>query len=265
MGAGHRGRPGGPRADRPLLGRGRPASAPPRPGDGPGPRPRADPPRLPGAGGLRGLAAVAAQGARRGARTPASALGRRGAPRRRRSRRRHVPRGARTGRVAVPARHRGAARPGRAHAGARVGRHDGAHRGWRRIGRGRHPHPRLPGARRLLVPGGRQAVHHRWGPRPDREHRALRPGPALGRAGRGRPRYEGPVALPRTQVPLRPGHRRTPRPQRGHHHAGGEQDGPGRLGHLRTGLRRRRHGQGPCWATCTTGCARCSTRSAGPA
>ena len=92
-----------------------------------------------------------------------------------------------------------------------VGRHHGAHRAGRRLRRRRRPHPGGPAGRRLLAHRGRQAVHHLRRAPDEREHRPPGAGPAGRRRGRRRPGHQGPVAVHRAQVALRPRHRRADR------------------------------------------------------
>ena len=101
--------------------------------------------------------------------------------------------------------------------------------------------------RRLLAHRGRQALHHLGRARPDREHHPPRAGPPGRRRGRRRPGHQGPVAVHRAEVPLRPRDRRADRrAQRRLRHQRRAQDGHQGLHHLRADLRRRtrRPGQG---------------------
>ena len=121
----------------------------------------------------------------------------------------------------APQRHPRAAALGRAHDRAGLGRHDGAHRARCGVRRRRGPHQGRPPGRRLVAPGGREAVHHLGRPGRHREHHAHGARPPRGReAG-----HQGPLPVPRAQVPLRPGHRRAGRAQRRVRHQPRAQDG----------------------------------------
>ena len=154
----------------------------------------------------------------------------------------HVHGGRAVRRHPLPQRQRDAEEDGPAHGRPRLGRHDGADRARRRLRRRRRPHQGGRAARRLVAHRGRQALHHLGRAGHDREHRPPRPGPSRGR-GRG---HQGPVAVRRAEVPLRPRDRRARRAQRRLRHQRRAQDGPQGLDHLRAALRRdRRHpGQG---------------------
>ena len=125
---------------------------------------------------------------------------------------------------------------------ARLGRHDGAHRAGRGLGRRRRPHQGRPAGRRLLAHRRREAVHHlRRLRRPVREHRPPGAGAPRGR----RPGHQGPVAVLRAEVPVRLRDRRARRAQRRLRHQRRAQDGPEGLRDLRADLRpARRAGQG---------------------
>ena len=97
---------------------------------------------------------------------------------------------------------------------------------------------RRSSSRRHLAHRGRQALHHQRRARPDREHHPLRARPPGRRRRRRRPGHQGPVAVPRPEVPLRPRDRRARRAQRRLRHQRREQDGPEGLHHLRADLRR---------------------------
>ena len=72
-----------------------------------------------------------------------------------------------------------------------------------------------------------------------REHHPPRAGPPGRRRGRRRPRHQGPLALHRAEVPLRPGDRRADRrAQRRLRHQRRAQDGHQGVQHLRADLRR---------------------------
>ena len=77
---------------------------------------------------------------------------------------------------------------GEALRGEAVGRDDGADRAGRWLGRGRGSHQGDPAAGRFVAHRGRQAVHHQWRARSDREHHPLcagAPGGWPARAPRG--------------------------------------------------------------------------------
>ena len=125
--------------------------------------------------------------------------------------------------------------------------------------------------RRHLEHRGRQAVHHLRRARPAGEHHPPGAGPPGRRRGRRRPRHQGPVAVHRAEVPLRPRDRRADRrAQRRLRHQRRAQDGHQGLQHLRAhlrrpGHRRRRAGRAAsCSARCTTASRRCSRSSRTP-
>ena len=96
--------------------------------------------------------------------------------------------------------------------------------------------------RRHLEHRGRQALHHLGERDMQREHHPPRAGPPGRRRGRRRPRHQGPVAVHRAEVPLRPGDRRADRrAQRRLRHQRRAQDGHQGLQHLRGDLRRDGH------------------------
>nr|WP_284289066.1 hypothetical protein [Angustibacter aerolatus] len=94
--------------------------------------------------------------------------------------------------------------PGAAPGRPPLGRHDGAHRAGRRVGRRRRPHEGGAAARRHLARHRRQAVHHQRRGRRLRQRRALRPRPPRGR----RAGHQGPEPVHRAEVPRRPRDRR---------------------------------------------------------
>ena len=153
-----------------------------------------------------------------------------------------------------------------AHRRPRLGHHDGAHRARRRLRRRRRPHQGHAERRRHLEHRGRQALHHLRRVRPDREHHPPGAGPPGRRRGRRRPRHQGPVAVHRAEVPLRPRDRRADRrAQRRLRHQRRAQDGHQGLQHLRADLRRRTSPPGAtCSARCTTASRRCSRSSRTP-
>ena len=96
--------------------------------------------------------------------------------------------------------------------------------------------------RRHLEHRGRQALHHLGRVRPAGEHHPPGAGPPGRRRGRRRPRHQGPLALHRAEVPLRPRDRRADRrAQRRLRHQRRAQDGHQGLQHLRGHLRRPGH------------------------
>ena len=103
--------------------------------------------------------------------------------------------------------HAGAEGVGQALRREAVGLHHGADRARRRLRRRRRAGPGDPAARRLLAHRGREALHHQRRARPVRQHHPLRTGPSGRRRRRRRPRHQGPVAVRRAEVPLRPGDR----------------------------------------------------------
>ena len=135
---------------------------------------------------------------------------------------------------AVGPRHARAEAVRRAGHRARVGRHHGADRARRRLRRRRGPDPGDRAARRDLAHRGGQALHHQRRARPGGQH--LPPG--AGPAGGPRPGHQGPVHVPRAQVPGQRG-RDAGRAQRRLHHQRRAQDGPEGLHHLRGDVRRR--------------------------
>ena len=161
--------------------------------------------------------------------------------------------------VRPPQRHRRAEALGRADDRPRLGRHDGAHRARRGIRRGRRPHQGGAAGRRQLARRGREALHHLGRARPHREHHAPRAGPPRGSGNHATSRHQGPLALPRAEVPLRLRDRRARRAQWRLRHERRAQDGPQGLHHLRAHVRpARRPGRAGCSATCTTASRRCS-------
>ena len=195
--------PPGHRPARRGLRRRRPAPAGVRPRDAHRDRSRVGEAGLPPAVGRRVVAAGPAARAGRARRPVDGAVGRGRADPRRQSRGVPLPRRPAVRLDRAPPRHAGAAPLGRADDRARVGRDDGAHRAGRRVGRRRGPHPGRRAARRHLAPRRGEAVHHRGRARPRREHRAPRAGPPGGPGRHGAARHEGPVAVPRAEVPLR--------------------------------------------------------------
>ena len=136
----------------------------------------------------------------------------------------------------LPQRHRAAEALGPAHGRPRLGRHDGAHRARRGLRRRRRPHQgrdngdgtwSIEGVKRFITSAEHDLNENIM-------HLVLaRPEGAPGR-------HQGPVAVPRPQVPLRPRDRRAGRAQRRLRHERRAQDGPQGLGHLRAHLRRAR-------------------------
>ena len=169
--------------------------------------------------------------------------------------------------IVLPQRQRARQADRPAHDRAAVGRHHGAHRAGRRLRRRRRPHQGHPAGRRHLAHRGRQAVHHLRRARHDREHHPPRARPPGRRRGRRRPGHQGPVAVHRAEVPLRPRDRRADRrAQRRLRHQRRAQDGHQGLHHLRAHLRRRTAARprAGCSARCTTASRRCSRSSSTP-
>ena len=87
----------------------------------------------------------------------------------------------------------------------------------------------------------------------------------LARPEGARPRHQGPVDVPRAEVPRGPGDRRARRAQRRLRHQRREEDGPEGLHDLRAHLRRQAPRRSARWsATCTTASGRCSWSSSTP-
>ena len=151
------------------------------------------------------------------------------------------------------------------------GTHHGAHRARRRLRRRRRPRQ---GRRRTTTAPGTSRASSASSPRREHDmsenimHLVLaRPD---GRRGRRRPRHQGPLAVHRAEVPLRPRDRRADRrAQRRLRHQRRAQDGHQGLQHLRGHLRRPAVGgasrpRAGCSARCTTASRRCSRSSRTP-